>query len=831
MGVKPLTSALQVFAALAITLAFGVIAWAMPGYQDALFAQYPNAAASLPNCVACHASPGSISLNSFGDAFLSNGLVFDGSLEALDSDGDGATNGDELKASPATGPGDPSTKPGSGGPPSPPPPPVTEGATLYANYCAACHGALPGSSKSGATLARVQGAITGNAGGMGYLATLSTTQLEAIVSALAPATAPTSSPNYTGMWWNPSESGWGINVNHQGDVVFATLFTYDQAGVPLWLLMSGPVQADGKTFTGTLYRTRGPAFNAEPFAPLTAANLTNVGTMSITFSSVSSGSISYTYQGVAVAKAIVQQVFGAAAASCRTTTGSRTALTNYQDMWWNPAESGWGVNIVHQDNILFATLFTYDLAGNNLWLVMSGATRQQDGSYLGALYRTRGPAFNAQPFTPLTAADVTSVGTMRFAFADGVTGSLAYSVDGITVSKSITRQVFASPVPACASSAAPSPPATDGATLYANYCAACHGALASSSKGGATLARVQGAITGNVGGMGYLSTLSTTQLEAVVAVLTAVVPGAGPVCGTCHAIPPSTGAHARHDSRYSCNSCHDGYNATSVNAATHNNGTRNVSANAGWNAGTMSCSNACHGTASWSPTATLSCTSCHGTPPPTGDHANHNLRFSCNSCHDGYNATTVNAATHNNGTRNVSANAGWNAGTMSCSNSCHGTGLWSPTATLGCSSCHGTPPGTGAHGKHDLRYACSTCHGSGYSSTTVNAPTHNNGTRELITSVGWNIANRSCSNSCHGTGVWSPTATLACSSCHGIPPSTGKHSKHRSRSCRDCHGPGYSSTTVNTATHINNVKEVIASTGWSATARTCSNSCHGRESW
>ena len=60
---------------------------------------------------------------------------------------------------------------------------------------------------------------------------------------------------------------------------------------------------------------------------------------------------------------------------------------------------------------------------------------------------------------------------------------------------------------------------TDGATLYANNCAACHGTLANSAKGGATLTRTQGAIAGNVGGMGYLSSLSTTQLQAIVAAL------------------------------------------------------------------------------------------------------------------------------------------------------------------------------------------------------------------------------------------------------------------------------------------------------------------------
>ena len=35
-------------------------------------------------------------------------------------------------------------------------------------------------------------------------------------------------PNYEGLWWRSpagSESGWGINFAHQGDVIFATWFT------------------------------------------------------------------------------------------------------------------------------------------------------------------------------------------------------------------------------------------------------------------------------------------------------------------------------------------------------------------------------------------------------------------------------------------------------------------------------------------------------------------------------------------------------------------------------------------------------------------------------
>jgi len=169
----------------------------------------------------------------------------------------------------------------------------------------------------------------------------------------------------------------------------------------------------------------------------------------VSFQDVNSGTLRYTVNGVEVAKAIQRQVYGTRAAACFPTTASRTAVTNYQDLWWNPAESGWGVNITHQDNILFATLFTYDASGRDLWLVMSSGNRQADGSYLGTLYRTSGPPFNANPFTPINDGNLTNAGTMSFRFTDGNTGTLTYTYNGAPVTKQITRQLFSSPVPLC----------------------------------------------------------------------------------------------------------------------------------------------------------------------------------------------------------------------------------------------------------------------------------------------------------------------------------------------------------------------------------------------
>jgi mono/diheme cytochrome c family protein len=77
---------------------------------------------------------------------------------------------------------------------SPTPTPVTDGATLYANNCAGCHGPLATSAKLGATVANIQTGIA-NVSGMKSLSVLTSAQIQAISDALkltsTPAPVPT----------------------------------------------------------------------------------------------------------------------------------------------------------------------------------------------------------------------------------------------------------------------------------------------------------------------------------------------------------------------------------------------------------------------------------------------------------------------------------------------------------------------------------------------------------------------------------------------------------------------------------------------------------------
>ena len=257
-------------------------------------------------------------------------------------------------------------------------------------------------------------------------------------------------PVYTGLWWNPDESGWGLNTTHQGNLIFATLFTYAPDGQPLWLVASGLVGSMSSSYygmdyryTGALYHTRGPAFNKVPWTPIEA---NPVGEMTLMWSSPNVATLTYSFNGTTVSKVVQRQVFSSPVPECNRVMGSRAGIANYQDLWWNPDESGWGVNLVHQGNLMFATLFTYDESGRDKWFVASGLARQADGAFTGALYSTTGPPFDASPWTPF---GFQQVGDMSLRFSDGENGTLAYNVGAASVTKQIRRQVFQAPLTAC----------------------------------------------------------------------------------------------------------------------------------------------------------------------------------------------------------------------------------------------------------------------------------------------------------------------------------------------------------------------------------------------
>src|SRR5579864_5242834 len=109
------------------------------------------------------------------------------------------------------------------------------------------------------------------------------------------------------------------------------------------------------------------------------------------------------------------------------------------DLWYIPAESGWGMQLVQRNSTIFATLFVYDPAGNPIWYVAT-MNPIAPSEWSGDLYATTGPWFGTVPFNPASVT-VTKVGTMSWtlgSFDDE--GTVNYTVSGVSVSKNVIRE-------------------------------------------------------------------------------------------------------------------------------------------------------------------------------------------------------------------------------------------------------------------------------------------------------------------------------------------------------------------------------------------------------
>ena len=114
----------------------------------------------------------------------------------------------------------------------------------------------------------------------------------------------------------------------------------------------------------------------------------------------------------------------------------------WSDGWLNEDEGGWGVNIIHQYNVMFVCMYVYGSDGTPRWYSASlfeGALNS-DGfhTYTGDLYYTTGPWFGGAWGT----VDYQDVGTMTFSPVSAFEAELSYSINGVTVSKDIARYTF-----------------------------------------------------------------------------------------------------------------------------------------------------------------------------------------------------------------------------------------------------------------------------------------------------------------------------------------------------------------------------------------------------
>ena len=124
-----------------------------------------------------------------------------------------------------------------------------------------------------------------------------------------------------------------------------------------------------------------------------------------------------------------------------TTAGASTVTTNFTDLWWNASESGWGLNIAQEADVMFVTFYIYGSNNQPTWYtaLLNYQGLQPDGSVLfnGTIYQSSGPYFGG-PFNPALVTTVPA-GTAVFQASSVDHATLTYRVGSTVVVKDIDR--------------------------------------------------------------------------------------------------------------------------------------------------------------------------------------------------------------------------------------------------------------------------------------------------------------------------------------------------------------------------------------------------------
>ena len=146
----------------------------------------------------------------------------------------------------------------------------------------------------------------------------------------------------------------------------------------------------------------------------------------------------------------LRSLLAAVALALACTLALPARATDYTDIWWTAGgtESGWGVNFVQNEDVVFATFYVYDTSKQPTWYSSPMYVNASGTSYSGTLYATTGSFFGG-PWNPGDVPNpVPPAGTATFTPTSTTTGTLTYIVNNVPgvgsvpVTKNIERSTF-----------------------------------------------------------------------------------------------------------------------------------------------------------------------------------------------------------------------------------------------------------------------------------------------------------------------------------------------------------------------------------------------------
>jgi MoaA/NifB/PqqE/SkfB family radical SAM enzyme len=219
-------------------------------------------------------------------------------------------------------------------------------------------------------------------------------------------------PHYNGWWFNPDESGTGVSIEVQSEVLFMAVFTYDEkSGDPVWYY-SGGKMSDRFHYHGKLLRRARTVREGgdEQFQS------SDIGTVDVFFLSQDEASLEWALESRKGTKKLVRFMDSVS-------PGSKDPR-DIHGWWYDPDHNGMGFFMEAQGDSMAVAWYSYDDSGSPIWWYclghfplgetkFTGIIKEfHHGQCLGCFYRE--PAFK-------------ELGEMRIHFAKNRRASLFWN--------------------------------------------------------------------------------------------------------------------------------------------------------------------------------------------------------------------------------------------------------------------------------------------------------------------------------------------------------------------------------------------------------------------
>ena len=205
-------------------------------------------------------------------------------------------------------------------------------------------------------------------------------------SAASAATVLERSPFAQGFWWTPGQPGSGFEMFNANGQAMVTWYTYEQSGRAVWYTAQGTVASLGDSWPLLKHRWVNGR-KAEP---------TVVGSLKLVVKTAESAEIRWELDGRSGAYGISPFI--------------QSGVVNEVDhsgTWFDPANSGWGLSLLEQGDVLGGALFTYTPDGEPTWA--AGFERGGGGATLSV-------STGACPGCDYRSPSMVSAGRLEFGF-------------------------------------------------------------------------------------------------------------------------------------------------------------------------------------------------------------------------------------------------------------------------------------------------------------------------------------------------------------------------------------------------------------------------------